>query len=78
MLIGILSAEFLYLVGSGSTPGRVLKGKRMPGHMGSHRVTAQNLKVVQVDAERNLLLVKGPVPGARNSTVVVREARKQG
>ena len=50
----------------------------MPGHMGNHRVTAQNLKVVQVDAEKNLLLVKGPVPGARNSMVIVKEARKQG
>lgn len=65
-------------VSSGTTPGRVWKGKRMAGHMGNQRVTAQNLTVVRVDAERNLLVVKGPVPGPRNGLVVVKEARKQG
>ncbi len=50
--------------GSGTTPGRVYKGSRGPGHMGDDRVTAQNLKVVLVDAERNLLGVRGAVPGA--------------
>ncbi|MEI7988079.1 MAG: 50S ribosomal protein L3 [Chloroflexota bacterium] len=62
--------------GSGTTPGRVLKGKRRAGHMGDDRVTAQNLKVMLVDAERNLLGVQGSVPGAKGGLVVVREARK--
>ncbi len=61
---------------SGTTPGRVYKGSRGPGHMGSDRVTAQSLKVVLVDAERNLIGVRGSVPGARGSLVMVKEARK--
>jgi large subunit ribosomal protein L3 len=61
-------------IGAGTYPGRVLKGKKMPGHMGNRRVTAQNLTVEQVDIERNLLMVRGAVPGARNSTVMVRYA----
>lgn len=63
--------------GSGTTPGRVYKGSRGPGHMGNERVTAQNLRVVLVDAERNLLGVRGAVPGARGGLVVINEARKQ-
>ena len=63
--------------GSGTTPGRVYKGSRGPGHMGDHRVTAQNLKVVLIDPERNLLGVRGAVPGSRNSLVVIKVARKQ-
>jgi large subunit ribosomal protein L3 len=63
--------------GSGTTPGRVYKGSRGPGHMGNHRVTAQNLKVVLIDPERNLLGVRGAVPGSRNSLVVIKVARKQ-
>jgi large subunit ribosomal protein L3 len=63
--------------GSGTTPGRVYKGSRRPGHMGNDRVTAQNLKVVLVDEERNLLGVRGAVPGARNGLVLIKEARKQ-
>jgi large subunit ribosomal protein L3 len=62
---------------SGTTPGRVYKGSRGPGHMGDDRVTAQNLKVELVDAERNLLGVRGSIPGARNGMVVINEARKQ-
>jgi large subunit ribosomal protein L3 len=62
---------------SGTTPGRVYKGSRGPGHMGLDRVTAQNLKVVLVDAERNLLAVNGGVPGAKGSLIMVKEARKQ-
>jgi large subunit ribosomal protein L3 len=62
---------------SGTTPGRVYKGSRGPGHMGDDRVTAQNLKVELVDAERNLLGVRGSIPGARNGMVVIKEARKQ-
>ncbi|WP_299026520.1 50S ribosomal protein L3 [uncultured Thermanaerothrix sp.] len=62
---------------SGTTPGRVYKGSRGPGHMGNQRVTAQNLKVVLVDAERNLIGVCGSVPGPRGGLVMIREARKQ-
>jgi large subunit ribosomal protein L3 len=62
--------------GSGTTPGRVYKGARGPGHMGDDRVTVQNLKVVLVDAERNLLGVRGAVPGARGGLVLIRAARK--
>ena len=61
---------------SGTTPGRVYKGSRGAGHMGSDRVTSQSLKVVMVDAERNLIGVRGSVPGARGSLVMVKEARK--
>lgn len=60
-----------------TTPGRVFKGSRMAGHMGADRVTSQNIKVVLVDAERNLLGVAGSVPGAKNSIVMIKEARKQ-
>jgi large subunit ribosomal protein L3 len=63
--------------GSGTTPGRVFKGHRGPGHMGSDRVTAQGLKVVLVDVERNLLGVNGAVPGPRGGLVLVKDARKQ-
>lgn len=62
--------------GSGTTPGRVFKGARGPGHMGDDRVTAQSLKVVMVDTERNLIGVTGSVPGARGGLVLVQEARK--
>ena len=63
--------------GSGTTPGRVYKGARGPGHMGNRRVTAQNLRVVLVDAERNLLGVRGAVPGAKGGVLLINEARKQ-
>lgn len=63
-------------IGQRQTPGRVWKGKRMAGHMGNARVTAQNLEVVRVDAERSLLLVKGAVPGAKGGDLVVRLAAK--
>jgi large subunit ribosomal protein L3 len=62
--------------GATSTPGRVLKGSRGPGHMGDDRVTAQNLKVVYVDPERNLLGVRGAVPGPRGGLVLINGARK--
>lgn len=62
--------------GSCSDPSKVFKGKRMPGHMGAKRVTIQNLEVVRVDAEDNLILVKGAVPGPRKALVEVREAVK--
>lgn len=63
--------------GSGTTPGRVFKGSRGPGHMGNERVTAQNLKVVIVDPERNLLGVRGAVPGSRGGVLMIKESRKQ-
>jgi len=63
--------------GSTTTPGRVFKGSRGPGHMGNERVTAQNLKVVIVDVEKNLLGVNGAVPGPRGGLLVIKEARKQ-
>ncbi len=62
--------------GSATTPGRVFKGKHMAGHMGAVRVTVQNLEVVRVDAERNLILVKGAVPGPRKSVVMVKNTVK--
>jgi len=64
-------------IGATSTPGRVFKGMRGPGHMGSARVTSQNLKVALVDQERNLIGVRGSVPGPRGGLVMIREARKQ-
>jgi len=63
-------------IGQNQTPGRVFKGKRMAGHMGSVRRTTQNLEVGRVDAERNLLLIKGSVPGARGGKVIVTPAVK--
>ena len=63
-------------IGQNQTPGRVFKGKKMAGHMGSVNHTTQNLMVVKVDVERNLLLVKGAVPGCRGSSVVIKPAIK--
>lgn len=65
-------------IGQAQDPGRVFPGKRMPGHMGAVKRTVQNLKIVRVDAERQLLLVKGAVPGAKGGVVVVRPAVKGG
>lgn len=62
--------------GSATTPGRVFKGKGMPGHMGNKRITIQNLEIVKVDAENNLLLVKGAVPGPKKSLVTIKESVK--
>ena len=62
--------------GSATTPGRVFKGKHMPGHIGAVRVTVQNLEVVSVDAEKNLILVKGAVPGPKKSLVMLKESVK--
>ncbi len=62
--------------GAGTTPGRTYKGARGPGHMGNERVTSQNLKVVLLDAERNLIGVRGSVPGPRGGLVLIKEARK--
>ncbi len=62
--------------GSCSDPSKVFKGKKMPGHMGSKQVTIQNLEIVKVDAENNLILVKGAVPGPRKSLVTIKETVK--
>ena len=62
--------------GACSSPSRVFKGKGMPGHMGSVKVTTQNLEVVRVDAENNLLLIKGAVPGAKKALITVKETAK--
>ena len=62
--------------GSVTTPGRVFKGKHMPGHMGAVKVTVQNLEVVRVDADQNLILVKGSVPGPKKSLVMLKESVK--
>lgn len=62
--------------GAATSPGRVFKGKKMPGHMGSEKVTIQNLEVVRVDAEKNLILVKGAVPGPKKSLVILKESVK--
>jgi large subunit ribosomal protein L3 len=63
-------------MGMSATPGRVLKGKKLPGQMGNQRKTIKNLRVVKVDKDRNLLVVKGAVPGGPNSLVLVRKTRK--
>ena len=64
-------------IGQRQTPGRVFQGKRMSGHMGVDRVTIENLSVVEVDAERNLLLVKGAIPGPKGGKVVIKAAVKK-
>lgn len=61
-------------IGQCATPSRVFKGKKMPGHMGSETITVRNLEVVRIDAEQNLLLVKGAVPGGKNSLLTIRTA----
>ena len=63
-------------IGQNQSPGKVFKGKKMSGHMGAERSTTQNLVVVRVDAERNVLLIKGAVPGAKGSDVIIRPAVK--
>jgi large subunit ribosomal protein L3 len=64
-------------IAAGTTPGKIHKGKHMAGHMGMDRVTAQNLQIVLVDAERNLIGVRGPVPGATGCLVMIQETRKK-
>jgi large subunit ribosomal protein L3 len=64
-------------IGSTTTPGRVWKGHHLPGHMGMDKVTQQNLKVIKADLENNILLVKGAVPGHKNSYVIVKKAKKR-
>ena len=64
--------------GACSSPSKVFKGKRMPGHMGAKKVTTQNLEIVRVDAENNLILVKGAVPGPKKALVTIKESCKSG
>jgi large subunit ribosomal protein L3 len=71
-----LSHRAVGSIGMGQNPGHVIKGKKMAGHMGDARTTNENLEVVRVDAERNLLLVKGAVPGAKGGDLMVRPAIK--
>ena len=64
-------------IGAGSTPGRVFKGKRMPGRMGNDTVTSQNLLISRIDPENNIIAVRGSVPGPKNGLVIIKGARKQ-
>jgi large subunit ribosomal protein L3 len=65
-------------IGAGTYPGKVFKGTGMAGHLGNDRITVKKMTVLRTDADRNLLLIKGPLPGARNSLVVVRKANLSG
>jgi large subunit ribosomal protein L3 len=64
-------------IGAGSTPGRVFKGKRMPGRMGNDTVTSQNLLISRIDPENDIIAVRGSVPGPKDGLVIIKEARKQ-
>jgi large subunit ribosomal protein L3 len=64
-------------IGATSGTGRVFKGKKMPGRMGNQRVTSQNVTVALVDPDRNLIGIRGSVPGAKGGLVMIKEARKQ-
>jgi len=64
-------------IGSSSDPSRVFKGRHMPGHMGNKRITVQNLKIVKVDVQNNIVLIKGQVPGHRDALVIIRHAKKK-
>ena len=74
---GSMSHRRVGSIGSTTTPGRVWRGHHMPGHMGARGVTTQNLKVVKVDLENNILLVKGPVPGYKNNYISIKKAKKK-
>ena len=63
--------------GQNQDPGKVFKGKKMAGHMGAKKITVQNLKVVDVDTENNLLIIKGSVPGKKNSTIIIKDSIKK-
>ncbi len=74
---GSMSHRRIGSLGSTTTPGRVWKGHHLPGHMGAHKTTIQNLKVVKVDLENNLMLVEGAVPGYKNSYLVISKSKKK-
>ncbi|ACL75136.1 50S ribosomal protein L3 [Ruminiclostridium cellulolyticum] len=65
-------------MGSGTNPGRVFKGKKLPGHMGRETITVQNLEVVRVDSDRNLILIKGAIPGPKGGLLVIKNTVKSG
>lgn len=77
MTHGSMSHRRVGSMGSTTTPGRVWKGHHLPGHMGARRTTIQNLRIVKVDTENNLLLVRGAVPGNKNSYLIIRKAKKK-
>jgi len=64
-------------IGSNTTPGRTFKGKHMPGHLGNEQVTVQNIRIMRVDAQNNILLLKGQVPGHKKSLIIIRDAKKK-
>lgn len=74
---GSMSHRRVGSIGSTTTPGRVWKGHHLPGHMGAKRVTLQNLRVVKIDPQNNILLVKGAVPGHKKSYLIIRKAKKK-
>jgi large subunit ribosomal protein L3 len=74
---GSMSHRRVGSIGSTTTPGRVWKGHHLPGHMGAKRVTLQNLRVIKADPQNNLLLVKGSVPGYKNSYLIIKKAKKK-
>lgn len=74
---GSMSHRRIGSIGSSTTPGRVWKGQHLPGHMGNRKVTTQNLRVIKVDAQNNLLVVKGAVSGHKNSYVFINKAKKK-
>ena len=76
MAHGSKSHRVVGSMGSSATPSRVMKGKKMPGHMGSVNVTIQNLEIVRADAEKNILLIKGAVPGPKGSVLVIKDSVK--
>jgi len=74
---GSMSHRRVGSIGSSAAPSRVLKGRHMPGHMGNQKVTIQNLQVIKLDKENSLLVIKGAVPGHRNSKVLIKRAKKK-
>jgi len=74
---GSMSHRRIGAVGQGTSPGRVFKGKTMPGHMGFEKTTVQNLKVIKVDGENDLLLVKGAIPGVKGGYILIRTSTKK-
>lgn len=77
MTHGSMSHRRIGSIGSTTTPGRVWKGHHLPGHMGDRKLTLQNMKVVNINAEQNLILVKGAVPGHRNCYLLINKAKKK-
>ncbi|MCX5699949.1 MAG: 50S ribosomal protein L3 [Candidatus Omnitrophica bacterium] len=77
MTHGSTSRRRVGSIGSSTTPGRVFRGHHMPGHMGATGATTQNLKVIKIDLENNIILIKGPVPGKKNSYCIIKKAIKK-